>query len=473
MKKIITGILAAVLAYGCAFAQTKDYSHYYEGLPIEMRQVSPITFPDRSTDIVRHGAVGDGVTLCTGAIQNAIDSLAALGGGRVEIPMGIWLTGPIELRSNINLVLDKNAILYFSPDKSLYVDSAPKASRFLPCITAVRCTNIGITGSGMIDGNGAQWRPVKRGKVSDVEWRDYRDMGGVERQDGSLWYPWQLKSGYPDMAATPEKQEKRRNDLFRVFYCENILLEGVTFQNAPKFHVHPFNSRNVIMDGITVRCPWNAQNGDAIDLSDCHQCLIVNSTVDAGDDGLCLKSGERKEGTDINGVEDVLLRYNTVYHAHGGFVIGSEDICGITRVVATDCRFSGTDTGLRFKSAISRGGRTQDVYLSNIMMTDIRGEAIIFECTYNLANANIKPGEVDQSKPYNVPEFTDIHINDIICRGCKTGIKASGLAGFDCVHDIDITDCTIVYTRDSTLIDPSTARLNLNRVRLIPARKGE
>ena len=288
-----------------------------------------------------------------------------------------------------------------------------------------------------------------------------------------MWYPWQLKSGYPDMAETPEKQEKRRNDLFRVFYCENILLEGVTFQNAPKFHVHPFNSRNVIMDGITVRCPWNAQNGDAIDLSDCHQCLIVNSTVDAGDDGLCLKSGERKEGTDINGVEDVLLRYNTVYHAHGGFVIGSEDICGITRVVATDCRFSGTDTGLRFKSAVSRGGRTQDVYLSNIMMTDRRGEALIFECTYNLANANIKPGEVDQSKPYNVPEFTDIHINDIICRGCKTGIKASGLAGFDCVHDIDITDCTIVYTRDSTLIDPSTARLNLNSVRLIPARKGE
>lgn len=473
MKKFVTGVIAAMVACG-AFAQSKDYKHYYEGLPIEVKQVSAITFPDRSTDIVRHGAVGDGVTLCTRAIQTAIDSLAGLGGGRVEIPMGIWLTGPIELRSNINLVLDKNAILYFSPDKSLYVDPDKRATRFLPCITAVRCNNIGITGGGMIDGNGAQWRPVKRGKVSDVEWKDYKEMGGVERQDGSLWYPWEMKSGYPDMANSPEKQEKRRNDLFRVFYCENILLEGVTFQNAPKFHVHPFNSRNIIMDGITVRCPWNAQNGDAIDLSDCHECLIVNSIVDAGDDGLCLKSGDRKKGTDINGVEDVVLRYNTVYHAHGGFVIGSEDVCGITRVVATDCRFAGTDTGLRFKSAIGRGGRTRDLYLYNIMMTDIRGEAITFECSYADRPAGSTDSDINKPrKVEKVPEFTDIHIRDIICRGCKTGIKATGLQGHDCVHDIDITDCTLVYTRDSTLIDPATASLNLKNVRLIPARKAE
>ena len=110
MKRIITGVLAAMLSCS-AFAQVKDYTHYYEGLPVEVKQVSAVTFPDRSTDIVRHGAVGDGVTLCTRAIQAAIDSLAGLGGGRVEIPMGIWLPGPIELRSNINLVLDKNAIL--------------------------------------------------------------------------------------------------------------------------------------------------------------------------------------------------------------------------------------------------------------------------------------------------------------------------------------------------------------------------
>lgn len=474
MKSIIISAIALLAAAFSARAVTPSYSDCYTGLPVNIKQVKPISFPARSASIVSHGATGDGVTLCTEAIQGCIDSLAALGGGTVNIPMGVWLTGPIELRSDINLHLDKNAILYFSPDKRLYVDPSPSATRFKPCITAWRCKNIGITGTGMIDGNGAQWRPVKRGKVSNVEWSAFNAMGGVEREEGNMWYPWDMKSGYPDMAETPEKQEKRRNDLFRVFYCENILLTGVTFQNAPKFHVHPFNSKNIIIDGITVRCPWNAQNGDAIDLSDCHQVLVVNSTVDCGDDGLCLKSGERKKDTDINGVQDVLLQDNTVYHAHGGFVIGSEDICGIDRVVCRRCRFSGTDTGLRFKSAITRGGITKDIFVSDIMMADISNEAIIFECSYDLANAFAKDKELREGeKPYNIPVFTDIHISDIVCRGCKTGIKASGIAGMDCVHGIDISNSTIVYTRDATIIDPATARLNLSGVNLVPLRNGK
>ena len=466
----INCLSSLLLSLAATFTATAaDYSHYYTNLPVDIRQVTPISFPDRSASITGHGAVGDGVTICTQAIQQTIDSLAALGGGRVEIPMGVWLTGPIQLKDNINLSLDKNAILYFSPDKTLYLEDDPKASRVKACISALRCTNIAITGQGMIDGNGAQWRPVKRGKVSNVEWNDFKEMGGVERDNGSLWYPWQLKSGYADVAATPEKQEKRRNDLFRVNHCENILLEGVTFQNAPKFHVHPFNSRNIIIDGITVRCPWNAQNGDAIDLSDCHQVLVVNSTVDAGDDGICLKSGEAKKGTDINGVQDVLIRYNTVYHAHGAFVIGSEDICGIDRVVATDCRFSGTDTGLRFKSAIGRGGKTSDIYLYDIMMADIRGEAVIFECSYADRPAGSTDSDVPQIKEVkNVPEFKDIKIYDIVCRGCKTGVKASGIEGMDCVHDIDISNSTIVYRKQATDIDTKTARVNITGVRFVP-----
>lgn len=160
-------------------------------------------------DIRDFGAVGDGVTLNTAAFQKAIDELARVGGGHVVVPQGVWLTGPIELRSNIDLHVERNAIIFFSPDRSLYVDTiSKKPSRVLPGIRAERCTNISITGEGTIDGNGAQWRPVKRGKVSDVEWKRFKKMGGVERQEGSLWYPWELKSGYGDVAKTPERQEK-------------------------------------------------------------------------------------------------------------------------------------------------------------------------------------------------------------------------------------------------------------------------
>ncbi len=465
-KSFVLSIVLSVLSVAAVFGA--DYTHYYSGLPVKVKPVQAFELPKTEKVVTDYGAVGDGVTLNTEAIQKAIDELSARGGGRIIFPDGIWLTGPIELKSNIDLNLSRNAIIFFSPDKSLYVDPSPKAGRFLPCIRANRANNISITGEGTIDGNGAQWRPVKRSKVSDVEWKRFRQMGGVERQDGSLWYPWELKSGYPDMDETPEKQEKRRNDLFRPSNCENVLVSGVTFQNAPKFHVHPLNCLNVIIDGITVRCPWNAQNGDAIDLSDCHRSIIVNCIVDAGDDGLCMKSGSYKAKALVNGCEDILIQDNTVYHAHGGFVIGSEDICGMKRIVVRDCTFSGTDTGLRFKSAVGRGGKTEDIYISSVMMTDINSEAIVFQCDYADRPAGSK--DVQASAPaeiVNVPEFTDIHISDIVCRGAKTGIAATGVAGFDCVHDVTVSNSTIVYTGKPMVIDESTARVKISNVNFV------
>lgn len=469
MKKIIKLLLAVALLCPCCPAMASDYAHYYQNLPVELCKATPTSVPDRTVSITDFGAVGDGLTLCTDAFARAIDQLSAEGGGRLTVPQGVWLTGPIVLKSNIDLHVEKNAVIYFSPDKALYEDKEnPKASRVMACISAVRCKNIMITGEGIIDGNGSQWRPVKRGKVSDVEWKQFKALGGVERQNGSLWYPWDMKAGYANVAETPEKQEKRRNDLFRVHHCENIMLTGVTFQNAPKFHVHPFNSRNIIIDGITVRCPWNAQNGDAIDLSDCHQALIVNSTVDAGDDGLCMKSGERKEGALVNGCEDILIENNTVFHAHGGFVIGSEDVTGMKRIVVRRCRFAGTDVGLRFKSGIGRGGRTEAIHISDIVMTDISGDAISFQCDYLDRPAGSKDtGTVADKKLEKVPEFTDIHISSVVCRGTKNAITARGIEGMNCVHGITVDNSVFVYTEKGENIDTKTAEVKLSGVKMV------
>ena len=212
---------------------------YYSNLPVELKQVSLPQIPDRQLSLNDVGGVGDGVTPCTEAFEKAITQLTAQGGGRLMVPQGIWLTGPITLDNNIELHLDKNAIIYFSPDKRLYVETKKRSSRVRPCISADKKHDIAITGEGIIDGNGQQWRPVKRSKVSDVEWKLYKQMGGVERDNGQLWYPWAMVSGYPDIADSPEQQEKMRNDLVRMTDCQNLLFKGVTFQNAPKFHVHP------------------------------------------------------------------------------------------------------------------------------------------------------------------------------------------------------------------------------------------
>lgn len=466
MKKFFVAIMAGIAVFAAGAA---DYSRYYTNMPVELAKVSDVVFPVEQVSVTAYGAKPDGATLCTAAIQTAIDALAAKGGGTVNFPAGVWLTGPIELRSNICLNLDRNAILYFSPDKELYLESDPKAKRVKPCITATRCTNIGITGRGIIDGNGAQWRPVKVDKFAKWELLQVKKLGGVMRDDDNLWYPWDSSYGYKNVAATPEKQEKMRNDLFRVFHCKNILLQGVTIQNSPKFHVHPFNSENVILDGITVRCPWNAQNGDAIDISDCHRVLIVNCTVDCGDDGLCMKSGNAKTGG-VNGCEDILIQDNTVFHAHGGFVIGSESICGMKRIVVRDCTFSGTDIGLRFKSAIGRGGKCEDIFISSISMADIKDSAIHFECAYadRPAGSKASAGLIAEDVKF-VPEFCDIHISDIVCEIAAVGISASGIEGLNCVYDIDVANSTIIYTSAPDKIDTSTARLNISGVNFIKA----
>ena len=461
-------------------ADAKDYAKYYQNLPTEVKPVVEVVIPDNEVSITDFGGVGDGQTLNTEAFRKAISALVKKGGGRVVVPQGVWLTGPIVFKDNIELRIEKNAIVMFSPDKSLYIDKDGNSSRVEPCIKASKRKNIAITGEGIIDGNGAQWRPVKRSKVSDVEWKRFKAMGGVERNNGQLWYPWDMKDGSPNLGDTPEAQEKRRNDLVRFTDCENILFEGVTFHNSPRFHVHPLNSRNIIIDGITVRCPWNAQNGDAIDISDCHLVLIVNSIVDAGDDGLCMKSGKYKENALVNGCEDILIQDNTVYHAHGGFVIGSENICGTRRLVVRQCRFSGTDTGLRFKSGIGRGGETEKVYISDVVMTDINDQAIVFQCDYvdrpagtaplqlprggesqsaNTAQPKASPrGGLEGASGAYIPRVHDIHINNVVCRGAGTGIYAHGIEGYDCI-DVTIENTKIVNATKETDIDDKTAKV--------------
>jgi polygalacturonase len=449
-------------------ALAADYSKLYQHLPVSVARPEQPKIPKRSVKLTDFGGKGDGLTLNTDAFAQAISKLSEQGGGHLVVPAGVWVTGPITLQSHIDLHLEKNAIILFSPDKSLYVDNSRTTGRVLPGITASRCTDLSITGEGIIDGNGGVWRPVKRGKMSDVEWKAYLTQGGVQRQEGNLYYPWQMKSGFPDIDETPERQEVRRNDLFRIYNCERVLLQGVTFQNSPKFHVHPLNCRSVILDGITVRCPWNAQNGDAIDISDCHRVLITATTVDAGDDGLCMKSGNRNDKALVNGCEDILIDDNTVFHAHGGFVIGSESVSGLKRIVVRNCCFSGTDTGLRFKSAVTRGGKTEDLYLYDLVMNDIANEAIVFQCNYADRPAGDK-GNFDAGvAPKFIPEFQDIHIYNVTCVNAKTAIAASGVAGMNCVHDIDIRDAVFVYNQKATVIDTTTAQLTLTNVQLVP-----
>lgn len=454
MRKLcLAGVLVSLFA-GMAWAG--PYEKYYQNLPVPMNEPMLPTIPDYTVQLTDFGGVGDGVTDNTEAFTKAISALNKKGGGHLVVTAGIFVTGPIVLKDRIDLHLERNAMILLTPDREKHL----KNGKVQPGISASKRSDISITGQGIIDGNGEWWRGVKRSKVSDTEWNAYKQMGGTITPKGDLWYPFDLKA-FPNVADTYEAQEKIRTHLVRFTDCERVLLQGVTLQNSPKFHFVPQRCQDVVIDGLTVRCMWNAQNGDGIDPSQCRNVLIVNNTVDVGDDGICLKGGAGAAGAKNGPCENILIQDNTVFHAHGGFVIGSEFSGGMVNIVVRNNTFSGTDTGLRFKSAPERGGKTQNIWISDIYMSDIQGEAVVFETSY--ADRPVGRDDATAAETENfLPNFQDIHIQNVVCRDARVGIKASGT--LQMIHDITLKDCLFFYTEKASLVD-DPGMLKLENVR--------
>ena len=193
MKKKI--LMLVVLMTAVLQSRAQSYAEYYRQLPVDMNCPSLPQIPDYTVSVSDFGGVGDGITLNTEAFRKAVSHLDKHGGGHLVVPAGMWMTGLISLKSHIDLHLEKNAIVLAAPDKALFIkeENGVKENKCTPLITASKRSDISITGEGVIDGNGAFWRPVKRSKVSDVEWKEYLAMGGTQEEDGKLWFPFNLK----------------------------------------------------------------------------------------------------------------------------------------------------------------------------------------------------------------------------------------------------------------------------------------
>lgn len=423
---------------------------------IAVAQKQPViqktSFRKDSIYITKLGAKPDGVTLNTRVINDAIDASAKKGGGVVVIPAGLWLTGPIELKSNVNLHLQRNALLQFTSDFNQYKlvegnwEGLPQMRNQSP-ISATNATNVAVTGFGIIDGGGEAWRMVKKDKLTESQWKKLVASGGVLSDDKKSWYPseaWlkanKMKNpGQISPEKTPEFYQSikdfLRPNLLVLTKCNKILLEGVTFQNSPAWCLHPLMSENITIRNINVKNPWYAQNGDGLDLESCKNVLVENSVFDVGDDGICIKSGRDAEGRKRGmPTQDVIVRNCTVYAAHGGFVIGSEMSGGAKNIWVDDCTFIGTDIGLRFKTTRGRGGIVENIYINNIAMKNIPGEAILFDMYYAaqdpiaLSGEKREPPKVE-TKPVTeeTPQFRNIYIKNVAVNGAQKAIFVRGL----------------------------------------------
>ena len=478
MKKIFFLVCAFVLALGAYAAGDGKYSHLYENLPFEMNRVTAPVFPDNEVNIKDYGAKGDGSSLCTEAFARAIDALAQKGGGRLVVPQGVWYTGPISLKSNINLHLERGAIILFSPDLDLYplIDTSFEGLDTRRCqspISGYNLENVAITGYGVIDGNGEYWRPVKREKVTDKQWKEFTSRGGAF-QSPKVWYPSEgaLKGASMSDMNVPkgditdegwnEIKHYLRPVMISLVKCKNVWLQGVIFQNSPAWNVHPLMCENVLVEEVQVRNPSFAQNGDGIDLESCKNALIVNSSFDVGDDGICIKSGKDADGR-RRGMpcENVIVHGCTVFKGHGGFVVGSEMSGGVKNIYVSDCQFLGTDVGLRFKSTRGRGGVVEGIYINNISMFDIQTDAITFDLYYGGKSAVEALEDGDEQKQQQqaarkvdetTPCFRDIYINHVICRRARRAAYFNGLPEMP-VKNVHITDLEVNNAKEGIIVN--------------------
>lgn len=469
----ITARILATAAIGCAALipvgaqQPAADNDIYRNLPFKMQAVTEPQIPANSASLADFGGVPDGTTMNTEAFRKAIASLAEQGGGRLTVPRGVWLTGPIELKSNIELHLEEGAMVFFSPNRADYplVDSyfeGVKSRRCMSPLTAVNAENIAITGSGVFNGNGQNWRPVKRGKMTDGQWKELC-KGGALNKKGDVWYPTAQirdidadKASYYKRAYSENTEEAwealhdyLRPALLSFIGCKNVLLEDATFENSPAWNVHPLMCENITVRNVTIRNPWYSQNGDGLDLESCSNVVVTGCSFDVGDDAMCIKSGRDEEGRKrAMPTQNVIIRDCRVYHGHGGFVIGSEMSGGARNILVDNCLFIGTDTGLRFKSTRGRGGIVEDIFIRNIGMTDIPGDAITFDLYYG-GKSPLEIVGTDGSKPAasvppvdeTTPSFRSISVDGVTCSGAKRAIYMNGLPEMP-IKDITISNST-------------------------------
>ncbi|MDG5767711.1 glycoside hydrolase family 28 protein [Balneolales bacterium ANBcel1] len=384
-----------------ATAQSEQVPHEIAPItaPFPMPQLERPAIPDRVFDIRDFGAQQRHESedeLITDAIHDAIETAHRSGGGTVLIPEGSWLTGPIHLMSNINLHVEEGATVYFSENREDYLPvvrqrhEGVEAYNYSPLIYAYKVKNVAVTGKGVFDGQGQQW------------WDWYREYGPPPRAIAT-----KVPLSRRDFGKGSGMEGMRPN--FLVFWeSENILVEGVTFNDGPMWNVQLIYSKNAIVRDVTVNS-LNAPNGDGLVIDSSSEVLIEYNHFETGDDAVVIKSGLNEEGLEINiPTENVVVRNFTardVRTGSGGVVFGSETSGGIRNIYVHDAVFEGSDRGIRFKTERGRGNVTENIYVRDVRMKNITYEAINFNTFYTgpdvigpapaIRNIDIRNVEID------------------------------------------------------------------------------
>ncbi len=336
------------------------------------------------------GAKGNGVAKDTAAIQKAIDVCESRGGGTVRLTAGTYLIAPIVLKSNTALQLDKGATIFGTPD---HADYPPMTMFHLPdlqpLVSAANASNVGITGEGVIDGNGQSW------------WKEARAAknAGV------------LGSGHP------------RPKLIVFDHCKHVRVEGVTIQNSPMWQLVPYYSDDVMIRNIKVLAPADSPNTDAVDPFSSSHVIIDHVLADVGDDDIAIKSGPINSPGPDDPSRDITITDCTFLHGHG-LSVGSEIAGGARNIRAERVHFTGTDNGIRVKANRDRGNDVGQLVFRDIDMKDVKIALIISEYY-----PKVLPPEAEAPQPITrlTPRFHDIVLENVTATGSGSAGAIAGL----------------------------------------------
>jgi polygalacturonase len=339
-----------------------------------------------SFNVREFGAVGDGSTKDTAAISRAVSACAAAGGGTVHFPAGRYLTGSIELVSNLTLDIEAGAELLYSPDPA---DSPLVRSRwegtsawtYAPLLHADGKENIAIVGRGTINGQGENWwwrngkdrhhipspEQVRRAQAAQSAWKRLIDRIDSGEMTGAA--DFQLAAEY------------LRPALVETYRCRHVLVDGVTITNSPFWILHPVYTEDMVVHGISFLS--SGPNGDGIDIDSCRNVRISDCFFRTGDDCIVIKSGRDADGRRTAfPTEHVTVANCVMYEGHGAIVIGSETSGDIRDIAATNIVAKGTDCGIRIKSNRGRGGIVENVVCENFVIEDAVKQGIEITTLY-------------------------------------------------------------------------------------------
>jgi polygalacturonase len=421
-------VLLFVLFISCNHTPKVDAVHEIVTAETVLQAISEPVIPDYSVNILDFNAVADSLADNRVAFENAIVALIEKGGGTLVVPAGTYLiNGPIHLSSNINLFLDEGSRLKFGSNPADYLPlvSTSWEGTFLynysPFIYANNCTNVAITGKGIIDGEASEtwnlWRDKQKEDQLLSREMNHNNVPVGERKFGEGHY--------------------LRPQLIQFFDCKNIKVEGVKMEDSPFWCLHLLRCENVIVRGV--RYDAQNKNNDGIDPEYSRNVLIENVDFNNSDDNVAIKAGRDDEGRASKVRSENIVVRNCNFKGLHALVIGSEMSAGVENVFVENCSFAGNlKRGIYLKSNPDRGGFIKNIFLKNIEFGEVEDCIYITSFYHNEGEGHVTSinniffenitckqatnyGLVIQGFPEK--KITDVHFKNITINSAKNPVS--------------------------------------------------